>query len=164
MTMRVGCERSILPWVLVTILTGGLGGLVWAWLVADDAREAAHPRGNLIIVEIALTIVTGGIYGLYWLFRSRPINRPIVDVILVLCTGTLYWWYLVYEGSRRIASIPRRVGLPAGAAVDIWPLLLLLSICAPPIGIAVTLAVWQSDLNRAWREMNAAAGARFVAA
>ena len=68
-------DRSLLIYILLSVVTCGIYGLIFMWSFTNDLNDvssAKDPDGwrspNFIIV-ILLTIVTCGIYSWYWLYK-----------------------------------------------------------------------------------------------
>lgn len=62
-------EKNIALWLVVSILTCGIGALVWYVSITDDVGFVAEDRSVSGGMALLLTIVTCGIYGIYWNYK-----------------------------------------------------------------------------------------------
>lgn len=62
-------ERSIVLYIVLTIVTCGIFGLYWFVCLTDETNIAAEVNGTSGGVALLLTLVTCGIYGLYWAYK-----------------------------------------------------------------------------------------------
>lgn len=104
-------QRSIPLYIVLSIVTCGIFGLVWFVMITNDLKalsgDQTSPTGG---VAVLLTIVTCGIYGLYWAFKcgetvdniktSRGIpasNGGILYLVLYLFGGIITYALLQNE-------------------------------------------------------------------
>lgn len=62
-------EKNIAVWLIVSILTCGIGGIVWFVSITDDTGYLSGDRSVSGGMALVLTIVTCGIYGIYWNYK-----------------------------------------------------------------------------------------------
>lgn len=62
-------KKNIAVWLIVSILTCGIGGLVWFVSLTDDISFVSEDRSTSGGMALLLTIVTCGIYGIYWNYK-----------------------------------------------------------------------------------------------
>lgn len=62
-------ERSIVLYIILTIVTCGLFGLYWFVCLTDDTNAAANVAETSGGLALLFTIITCGIYGLYWAYK-----------------------------------------------------------------------------------------------
>ncbi|MDR3152250.1 MAG: DUF4234 domain-containing protein [Bifidobacteriaceae bacterium] len=60
--------RSIPGWIIGSILTCGLLGLVWVALINNDVQEFSGRKTRSSAAVILFSIITCGIYGIYWTY------------------------------------------------------------------------------------------------
>lgn len=102
-------QRSIPLYIILSIVTCGIFGLVWFVMITNDLNQLeGNPQATSGGLSLLLTIVTCGIYGLYWAFKcgekidniksSRGIassNSGILYLILYLVTGGIISYALI---------------------------------------------------------------------
>lgn len=102
-------KKSIALYIVLSIVTCGIFGLVWFVMITNDLNKlSGQPNATSGGVALLLTIVTCGIYGLYWAYKcgekidniknSRGIpssNSGVLYIILYLVTGGLITYALV---------------------------------------------------------------------
>ena len=64
-------NRSIALWIILSIVTCGIMGIVWFILLTNDMNQLATEDGYQTTgcLALLLTLVTCGIYGIYWNYR-----------------------------------------------------------------------------------------------
>lgn len=96
-------QRSIALYIVLSIVTCGIFGLVWFVMITNDLRALSGDQTSTSGgVALLLTIVTCGIYGLYWAYKcgetldniktSRGIpasNGGVLYLILYLFAGII---------------------------------------------------------------------------
>ena len=70
-------NRSLVLWILITIFTCGIGGLIWVYLLVEDINKASGdtnaPSG---IIVILLSLVTCSIYTYIWMWKAgKQLNQ-----------------------------------------------------------------------------------------
>ncbi|MDR3116753.1 MAG: DUF4234 domain-containing protein [Bifidobacteriaceae bacterium] len=102
--------RSIPGWIIGSILTCGLLGLVWMALINNDVQEFSQRKTRSSAVVILFSIITCSIYTIYWVYvtsqelsyaeennKLRTKDDGILYIILCLFTG---WfgggWIIVF--------------------------------------------------------------------
>ena len=68
---KITTERSLLKWILFSIITLGIYDLFFIYALARDINEMCKEDGKNtagLLKLILLTIVTCGIYGIYWYY------------------------------------------------------------------------------------------------
>lgn len=68
-------ERNIALYIVLSIVTCGIFGLVWFVQLTEDTNTVAPPPLNgkpytSGVLALVLTIVTCGIYGYYWAYKQ----------------------------------------------------------------------------------------------
>lgn len=68
-------ERNIALYIVLSIVTCGIFGLVWFVQLTDDTNTVTPPSPNgkpytSGVLALILTIVTCGIYGYYWAYKQ----------------------------------------------------------------------------------------------
>jgi len=118
------------------------------------------------LMVILLSIITCGIYNLYWIYTvSKEMNEflgeedipPVVDLLLMLFTGTLWGYVWDWRTGQKIVRMAQRVGL--NYPDDPWLYLALDVLGAGPVlglGVVVT-ALEQSRLNEIYDRARAGA-------
>ena len=116
-------DRSLLIYILLSVVTCGIYGLIFMWSFTNDLNDvssAKDPDGwrspNFIIV-ILLTIVTCGIYSWYWLYKvGNTIQRSGDDYgvrvdesgttlilwCLLLGVGVFISYHLIFKNMNKI--------------------------------------------------------------
>lgn len=62
-------EKNVVVWLLASLFTCGIGGLVWFVSLTDDIAFVSEDRSTSGGMALVLTIVTCGIYGIYWNYK-----------------------------------------------------------------------------------------------
>lgn len=63
-------QRSIALYIVLSIVTCGIFGLVWFVMITNDLNALSPDKDQTTGgVALLLTIVTCGIYGLYWAYK-----------------------------------------------------------------------------------------------
>jgi len=118
------------------------------------------------LMVILLSIITCGIYNLYWIYTvSKEMNEflgeedipPVVDLLLMIFTGTLWGYVWDWRTGQKIVRMAQRVGL--NYPDDPWLYLALDVLGAGPVlglGVVVT-ALEQSRLNEIYDRARAGA-------
>lgn len=66
-------RRDIAVWIILSILTCGIGSMFWLAFLVNDLNEADYLEGHQQLsggIVILLTILTCGIYQIYWLYKA----------------------------------------------------------------------------------------------
>ena len=103
----VGEDRSLVLWVILTLLTCNLGVLIWIYLIGNDLN--AHGR------------------------RDR-LNTGI-DLLLVILTCGLWTYYLMYRYPRTYMDILEEEG--GRSSSDLAVLCLIVGIFVPVVSLAI---------------------------
>ena len=99
---RVKTDRSLLIYILLTIVTFGIYGLIFIHELAKDVNEMCREDGKTtqgLLMLILLTAVTCGIYAIYWWYSvservgNAASRRGLNN--LNFNGGTFLLWYLV---------------------------------------------------------------------
>lgn len=102
-------QRSIPLYIILSIVTCGIFGLVWFVMITNDLNQLkGDPQATSGGLSLLLTIVTCGIYGLYWAYKCgekldniknvRGIpssNSGILYLLLYFITGGIITYALV---------------------------------------------------------------------
>ena len=62
-------ERSIVLYIILSIITCGIFGLYWFVCITEDTNAAADVAGTSGGLALLFTIITCGIYGFYWAYK-----------------------------------------------------------------------------------------------
>ena len=62
-------ERSIVLYIILSIVTCGIFGLYWFVCITEDTNAAADVAGTSGGLALLFTIITCGIYGFYWAYK-----------------------------------------------------------------------------------------------
>ncbi len=69
-------RRSIALYIILTLVTCGIFGMVWMVLLANDINTVSGVNDTNGVLVLLLSIVTCGIYGLYWAYKcGEKIDR-----------------------------------------------------------------------------------------
>ncbi len=70
-------NRSIVLWILITLFTCGIGGLVWLYLLVEDINKVSEDTNAFSgIMVILLSLVTCSIYTYIWMWKAgKQINQ-----------------------------------------------------------------------------------------
>jgi len=61
-------KKNIVTWILISLFTCGIGGIIWFIQITDDMRTASGDSRLSGVSALLLTLVTCGIYGFYWAY------------------------------------------------------------------------------------------------
>ena len=61
-------KKSIVTWILISLFTCGIGGIIWFIQITDDMRNASGETRLSGVTAFLLTLITCGIYGWYWAY------------------------------------------------------------------------------------------------
>ena len=70
-------ERSVIVWIIISILTLGLGALVWFYSIARDIETLSDGERANPAMDMFLLLITCGLYG-FWAFWKYP--EVVMDV------------------------------------------------------------------------------------
>lgn len=94
-------QRSLLTYVLLSIITCGIYSIYFWYVFAEDMNTLCQGDGeettNYIVV-ILLSIVTCGVYGFYWMYKlgnRLQTNAPRYGMAFQENGTTVLLWYLV---------------------------------------------------------------------
>ena len=103
-----------------------------------------------------LLVITGGLYYFYWAYKtSKEMDEftgergipPIVHLILLICTATLWGYIFDILTAQKIERMQRLVGLPARNQSVLYIVLDFLG-AGPIYGIGIVVPfLQQNDLN-----------------
>ena len=65
-------NRSLATWIIISLLTCGIGGIIWFINLVNDTNivcndEKSNQSGGMVFL---LTLITCGIYGLIWFYQA----------------------------------------------------------------------------------------------
>lgn len=63
-------QRNIALWIILSLVTCGIGSIIWFILLTDDTNTAVGKPGTSGGIAFLLTLVTCGIYGIYWAYKQ----------------------------------------------------------------------------------------------
>ena len=112
------------------------------------------------LIVLVLTVVTCGLYYFWWVYEtSREIDDflgesevpPIVHLLLLIFTGTLWGFVFDILTARRIVRMQERVGMESKDNTLVYVILDLLG-AGPIAGLGlISTLIQQSDLNAIYR-------------
>lgn len=128
---RIKTDRSIVMYIILTIITCGIYGFYFIYKLAQDVNEMCKEDGKKtggLIAFILLSYVTCGLYALYWnyqLAKRLQMNAPKYGItvkesgtaILLWCTvglllfgvGPLVAMYLIIKNTNAMATAYNRI-------------------------------------------------------
>ena len=98
---KVQTDRSLLMYIVLSIVTCGIYGFYFIYKLAEDMNEMCEGDGETtggLLTYIVLSFLTCGIYQLYWLYKiaNRLKNNAGVYGVNINEDGTtILLWYLV---------------------------------------------------------------------
>ena len=98
---RIQTDRSLVMYILLTIVTCGLYGYYFIYKMAEDVNEVCKADGKKtggLIAYILLSFVTCGLYSLYWMYsigNRLQANAPTYGIQVQESGTTILVWYLV---------------------------------------------------------------------
>lgn len=109
-----------------------------------------------LLMMILLTVFTCGLYYIYWIYvTSKEIEEftgersipPIVHVLLMIVTGTLWGYAWDILTAQKIERMQQQVGLPSRNNTGLYLLLDILG-GGPVVGLGIVVPfLQQSELN-----------------
>lgn len=91
-------ERSIVLYIILSIITCGIFGLYWFVCITEDTNAAADVAGTSGGLALLFTIITCGIYGFYWAYKSvksstlqrkNAVCLPVTEESFIFCYSFL---------------------------------------------------------------------------
>ena len=111
------------------------------------------------LMVLFLSLITCGIYYLYWIYViSKEMNEflgeedlpPVIDLVLMIVTGTLWGYVWDWRTGGKIARMRQMVGLPADNDAPLYLVLDILG-AGPVAGLGlVVMLLEQSRLNQVY--------------
>lgn len=99
---KVKTDRSVLAYILLTIVTCGIYGMIFIHDLAQDVNDMCRDDGKTtagLLSYILLSLVTCGIYSIIWWYgASERVHQAAQrrGVVGVDCSGTTYLlWYIL---------------------------------------------------------------------
>ncbi len=98
---RIQNDRSLLKYILLSILTAGIYGYYFIYKLAQDVNRMCEGDGKStggLVAFIALSIVTCGFYALYWYYQIAnrlQVNAPRYGLLFSENGTTVLLWYLI---------------------------------------------------------------------
>lgn len=108
---RIMTNRGLLKYILFTILTLGIYGYYFVYMMAQDMNTMCaddDQKTGGLIAFILLNIVTLGIYGIYWWYRIANrvyLNAPRYGIAVAEKGSSFLLWYLLGLLTLGIASL-----------------------------------------------------------
>ena len=90
-------ERSIVLYIILSIITCGIFGLYWFVCITEDTNAAADVAGTSGGLALLFTIITCGIYGFYWAYKcgekldiaKEKRGMPVTEESFIFCYSFL---------------------------------------------------------------------------
>jgi len=98
---RIKTDRSLLAYIVLTIVTCGIYGFYFIYKLASDVNEMCEGDGSStggLLVYIILSYITCGFYSLYWLYKIAnrlQINAPRYGIQFSENGVHILLWYLI---------------------------------------------------------------------
>ena len=98
---KIKTDRSLVMYILLTILTCGIYAYYFIYKLADDVNEMCEGDGQKtggLLAYIVFSFLTCGFYSLYWEYKignRLQANAPKYGITLQENGTTLVVWYLV---------------------------------------------------------------------
>ena len=104
-------RRSIALYIVLTLITCGIFGIVWMIMLANDVNVVSGVTDTSGIVVFLLTVITCGIYGWYWAYRcGEKIDRAKqMRGIPASNGGVLYLLLYIFGGIIAYALIQNEI-------------------------------------------------------
>lgn len=109
-------ERSLVLYIILSIVTCGIFGLYWFVCLTDDTNTAAGVDGTSGGMALLFTLITCGIYGFYWAYkcgekldiakekRGLPCgNSGILYLLLFIVGGGIIVYALIQHELNQLA-------------------------------------------------------------
>ena len=122
----VKTDRSIIMYILLTIVTCGIYGFFFIYKLAKDVNQICEGDGDHVgglLAYILLSYITCGFYSYYWLYKIQnrlqlagarlgvPVSENGTTVLLwlilgsLLCgIGSLYGMHIVYSTANKVGT------------------------------------------------------------
>lgn len=68
-------EKNVVVWVLLSIVTCGIAGLVWYVSMTDDMGRASDAQDWTGGKALVFTLLTCGIYSIYWAYKMGKLTQ-----------------------------------------------------------------------------------------
>lgn len=101
MRMQVKEDRSLVMYIILTIITCGIYSYYFLYKMAQDMNIMCEGDGNQtagLVKFILLSYITCGIYGIYWFYalgNRMQLNAPRYGLEFQENGTTVLLWYLV---------------------------------------------------------------------
>ena len=98
---RIQTDRSIVMYILLTIVTCGIYGYYFIYKLAEDVNEMCKEDGQKtggLAAFILLSLVTCGIYAYYWYYQIAnriQLNGPRYGITVQESGTTILLWCLI---------------------------------------------------------------------
>ena len=98
---RIQTDRSIVMYILLTIVTCGIYGYYFIYKLAEDVNEMCKEDGQKtggLAAFILLSLVTCGIYAYYWYYQIAnriQLNAPRYGITVQESGTTILLWCLI---------------------------------------------------------------------
>ena len=98
---RIQTDRSIVMYILLTIVTCGIYGYYFIYKLAEDVNEMCKEDGQKtggLVAFILLSFVTCGLYAYYWYYQlgnRLQMNAPKYGITVMESGTTILLWCLV---------------------------------------------------------------------
>lgn len=101
MRRRIQTDRNIIMYILLTLVTCGIYGYYFIYMLAQDVNEMCEGDGQQtggLAVFIVLSFVTCGLYAYYWYYQlgnRLQMNAPRYGVTIMESGTTILLWCLI---------------------------------------------------------------------
>ena len=98
---RIQTDRSIVMYILLTIVTCGIYGYYFIYKLAQDVNEMCREDGQKtggLVAFILLSYVTCGLYAYYWYYQLAnrlQLNAPRYGIVVMESGTTILLWCLI---------------------------------------------------------------------
>lgn len=98
---RIKTDRSIVMYIILTIITLGIYGYYFIYKLAQDVNEMCKDDGQKtggLVAFILLSFVTCGLYAYYWYYQVAnrlQANAPKYGITVTESGSTILLWCLI---------------------------------------------------------------------
>ena len=98
---RIKTDRSLVAYILLSVITCGLYGFYFIYKLADDINEMCEGDGSRtggLLAYIILSYITCGFYSLYWLYKIAnrlQTNAPRYGIQFSENGVHILLWYII---------------------------------------------------------------------
>ena len=98
---RIQTDRNIIMYILLSIVTCGIYGYYFIYMLAQDVNEMCKGDGQKtggLVAFILLSYVTCGLYAYYWYYQLAnrlQLNAPRYGIVVMESGTTILLWCLI---------------------------------------------------------------------